>query len=54
MPAATQITLFWRSVGCYGSEQVTAHIGGYRAVAVTSDHHAARPTFQSVSEPSAD
>jgi hypothetical protein len=27
--AATQITLFWRSVGGFGSEQVAAHIGGY-------------------------
>jgi hypothetical protein len=25
-PAATQITLFWRSVGGCGSEQVAAHI----------------------------
>jgi hypothetical protein len=31
-PAATQITLFWRSVGGFGSEQVAAHIGGSRAV----------------------
>jgi hypothetical protein len=29
-------------------------IGGYRATAAASDHHAARPEFQSASEPSAD
>ena len=27
-PAATQITLFWRSGGGFSSEQVAAHIGG--------------------------
>ena len=32
----------------------TAQIGGYRAAATASDHHAARPAFQSVSQPSAD
>jgi hypothetical protein len=29
-------------------------IGGYRATAAASDHHAARPEFQSASEPSAE
>jgi len=28
--------------------------GGSRAMAVASDHHAARPAFESVSEPSAE
>jgi len=28
--------------------------GGYRAAAVASDHHVARPAFQIVSEPSAE
>ena len=31
-PTATQITLFWRSVGGFSSEQVAAHIGGYARV----------------------
>ena len=30
------------------------HFGGYRATAAASDHHIARPTFLSVSEPNAD
>jgi hypothetical protein len=29
-PAATQITLFWRSAGGCDGEQVAAHIGGSR------------------------
>ena len=32
----------------------TAQIGGYRAAATASDHHAARPAFRGVSEPSAE
>jgi hypothetical protein len=30
------------------------HIGGYRETAASSDHHVARPMFQSVREPGAD
>ena len=50
----TQIRHFGRGATGHGSDQDAAHSGGYRATAATSDHHVARPTLQSVSEPSAE
>jgi hypothetical protein len=49
-----QITLFGVVSGGHLGNQIAEHIGGSRATAVTSDHHAARLAFQSMSDPSAE
>lgn len=49
-----QITRICTITGNMGALKSATQIGGSRATTVASDDHAARPLFQSVSEPSAE
>jgi hypothetical protein len=44
------ITRFWRDPGDHAGDKASAHIGGSRVLAVTSDRDAALPLLKSVSE----